>query len=50
VLEILSGVAALWLRTNRANAALLPEIFTLVIEHPASSQEVKEKTQYLQAD
>ena len=49
VLEILSGVASLWLRTKRTDAALLPDIFALVIEHTATPQEVREKTQRLQA-
>ncbi len=49
-MEILSGVAALWLRTNQFEAALLADIFALVIEHPATSQEVREKTQRLRAE
>ncbi len=49
-MEILSGVAAMWLRTNQFEAALLSDIFATVIAHPATSQEVKEKTQRLQAE
>lgn len=50
VLEILSGVAALWLRTDRTDSTLLQEVFTLVIEHSATPQEVREKAQHLQAE